>query len=290
MKKIAVHNRNFHADDVFAVAILKMIYPDVEIIRTRDETELKEANARIDVGMKYNPETNDFDHHQKGGAGKRENGIPYASAGLIWKHFGKELTRTQEVFDYIDRKVLQFIDANDSGTETYVAEKINPYTISDFIHALNPQWPNQTEELFNKAFDESVEIIAKLLKKEIGAAEGLAKAKKVIREKIKNTKKEYLLLEEYTPWKETVTEESNLQYVVFYDKIERQWCVHAVPVSVGSFKNRKNLPKEWAGLAGEELQKITGVKDAKFCHNNLFLAITKSKEGAIRLVELAIRK
>jgi uncharacterized UPF0160 family protein len=42
----------------------------------------------LDVGDIYNPDQFRFDHHQAGGAGKRENDISYASCGLIWKHFG----------------------------------------------------------------------------------------------------------------------------------------------------------------------------------------------------------
>jgi len=90
MKIIAVHNGEFHTDDVFAVAILKLIYPNLIAIRTRDKDKLKEVDARVDVGFKYDPSSGDYDHHQKEGAGKRKNGVPYASAGLIWKHFGKK--------------------------------------------------------------------------------------------------------------------------------------------------------------------------------------------------------
>jgi len=52
--------------------------------------------------------------------------------------------------------------------------------------------------------------------------------------------------------------------------------------------NRKNFPKLWAGLRDEELQNVTGVPDAIFCHRGLFLAIAKSKEGAIKLAQIAV--
>jgi uncharacterized UPF0160 family protein len=41
-------------------------------------------------------------------------------------------------------------------------------------------------------------------------------------------------------------------------------------------------------LKDEELQKISGVSDATFCHRGLFLAGAKSKEGAIKLAEIAL--
>lgn len=289
MKKIAVHNRDFHADEVFAVSILRLIYPKVKVIRTRDEKKLKEVDARIDVGKKYNFKTNDFDHHQKGGAGKRDNGIPYASAGLIWKHFGKNLVSSDEVFNYIDEKIIQYIDADDEGINTYIIKKLAPYTVADFIKGLNPSGLNQKDGLFDEYFEEVVIIIAKLLKREIKVAEELIKAGKIIKEEIKKSNGEYLLLNNYIPWKKAVIEESNIKYVVSHDPIENHWSIRAVPLSLNTFENRKDLPKAWAGLAEGDLQKVTGVKDAKFCHNKLFTARAKSKEGAIKLVELALK-
>ena len=47
--KIATHSGNFHADEVTAVAILKLIYPKAKVIRTRDEKKLNETNIRVDV-------------------------------------------------------------------------------------------------------------------------------------------------------------------------------------------------------------------------------------------------
>ena len=55
-----------------------------------------------------------------------------------------------------------------------------------------------------------------------------------------------------------------------------------------SFKNRKDFPTIWAGLRDEKLQKVTGVSDSIFCHRGLFLAVAKSKEGAVKLAKLAL--
>ena len=49
-----------------------------------------------------------------------------------------------------------------------------------------------------------------------------------------------------------------------------------------------DLPESWAGKDGEELQKITGVPDAIFCHNKRFMASAGSREGAIALAQKAI--
>ncbi|MDQ6977568.1 MAG: MYG1 family protein, partial [Ghiorsea sp.] len=88
---IVTHNGNFHADDVFSIAVFKHIFPSFELIRTRDLTLIAKADIVVDVGGEYDPETGRFDHHQRGGAGERESGIPYSSFGLIWQQYGLEM-------------------------------------------------------------------------------------------------------------------------------------------------------------------------------------------------------
>jgi len=41
-------------------------------------------------------------------------------------------------------------------------------------------------------------------------------------------------------------------------------------------------------LQDEELQKVSGVSDAVFCHRALFMVVAKSRAGAIQLAELAL--
>ena len=94
VKIIATHNGNFHADDVFAVAALKNIFPAAKLIRTRDLAVIANADIVVDVGGIFDTETNRFDHHQKGGAGARDNGIPFSSFGLIWQKYGLTICAT----------------------------------------------------------------------------------------------------------------------------------------------------------------------------------------------------
>jgi len=82
---IVTHDGNFHADDVFSIAALKIIFPSFNLTRTRDAKVISQADIVIDVGNEYDPDKGRFDHHQRGGAGARENGIPFSSFGLIWQ-------------------------------------------------------------------------------------------------------------------------------------------------------------------------------------------------------------
>ncbi len=286
MKTIATHSGSFQSDEVFGVAILKLLYPKAKVTRTRDPVILNKADIRLDVGKKYDVKTNDFDHHQKEGAGKRENGIPYASAGLIWKHFGKKLAE-EEAWRRIDMKLIQFIDANDNGVKTFKSEKAKPFTIIEIIDNFNPNWQSTGD--YNKAFDEAVKLAMEVLERELIDAKGNVKAAEIIRKAIKKSDGNIIILDKYAPWKKTAGEESKAKYVVD-QAVDKDWPVHVVPVKPDSFEARKDLPKKWAGLEFEELQKITGVKDAVFCHRGLFICGAKSKEGAVKLAELTVKE
>jgi len=288
INKICTHSGTFHADEVTAIAILKLIFKDADIIRSRDKNDLESSDMRVDVGMKYSPDTNDYDHHQKEGAGKRNNLISYASAGLIWKHFGDKLVSNSQIHEKIDRKIIQTIDAIDVGYKPYTFKETEPYTISHIIQSFNPLRSKAQKGDYNKGFFKAVDLVMEILVNEINILEEADRCKKLILEKINNTDKEYLILEEPLIWKNTVITESSMKFVIVNDKDEDKWIAVTVPVEPGSFEARLDFPKAWGGLEEEELRKTSGVDDAIFCHNDLFIAVAKSKEGAISLVEKAL--
>lgn len=87
--KIGTHNGMHHPDDVTACMILCELYPGSEVVRTRDSVLLSECDFLVDIGGQYDVSKKIFDHHQKDSP-IRPCGSPYSSAGLIWKHYGKE--------------------------------------------------------------------------------------------------------------------------------------------------------------------------------------------------------
>jgi uncharacterized UPF0160 family protein len=104
--KVISHGSGFHTDDIFAVATILLVLgekDDVSVIRTRDMEIIKTGDYVVDVGGVHDESTNRFDHHQFGGAGKRENGIPYASFGLVWNKFGKDLVGSEDGANRIDK-------------------------------------------------------------------------------------------------------------------------------------------------------------------------------------------
>lgn len=116
--KIGTHSGTIHADDVFACAALKILFPEAEIVRSRDPAILAACDILVDVGGKHDPSSFAFDHHQEGGGGVRENGIEHSAFGLVWKRFGNEICMgSAEIARMIGKRIVAAIDANDNGQD-----------------------------------------------------------------------------------------------------------------------------------------------------------------------------
>ena len=77
------HAGKFHADDVFATALLQILRPDIKITRgfvVPDDFD----------GIVYDVGFGMFDHHQEPRE-YRPNGVPYAALGLLWRVLGPGL-------------------------------------------------------------------------------------------------------------------------------------------------------------------------------------------------------
>jgi len=286
-KTIATHNGNFHADDVFSIAALRQIIPSFKLIRTRDADLISEADIVIDVGGEYDPDSGRFDHHQRGGAGERENGVPYSSFGLIWQKYGLEICQgNQEVANAVDVNLVSKIDAIDCG---HVEGIYNGISLSQTIAMFNPTW--QEDSHFDRCFDEAVDFASRVLKRFIASADGSISAKEIVVKAISSAKdSRVIVLDKYIPWKETVLALSEQALFMVYPSLSGKWIIHAVPVALGSFEDRKPLPKQWAGLSDIALKEVTGIDDAMFCHNGLFIAGAKSIESIMKMAFIALKE
>ncbi len=284
-KTIATHNGNFHADDVFSVAAFKLLLPAFNLIRTRDMETIAKADIVIDVGGEHDPDSDRFDHHQRGGAGERENGIPYSSFGLIWKKYGLAICGdNQDVANAVDTGLVSEIDAVDCGHVDGVPKGIS---LSQTISQFNPTW--QEEANFDACFDEAVDFAARVLTRFIATASGGISAKALVARAIDEAEDpRVIVLERYMPWKKTVHALSEEALYMVYPSQNGHWRIQTVPVEPGSFEDRKSLPKAWAGLSDQELGEVVGIADATFCHNGRFVAGAESFESVMKMASIAL--
>lgn len=290
-KKIVIvtHDGSFHTDDVFACATLSLVFKDreVHLVRTRDEVVISRADIVVDVGGIYDPKIGRFDHHQPGGAGTRQNTIPYASFGLVWKEYGHMLAGSVAASEHIDEWLVQCIDGPDNAVGNDVSKNLfYTFSIGDVITAERPTW----EESFSsdEGFMNAVRIAMHILSRAVvqttsylGAIEKLEEAYEAAA-----NKKIVEIGKEYPGWYETMAKYPEPLYVV-YEREDGKWSVKAVRKNPAEFPARKMFPETWAGLRDQALAAASGVPDAVFCHNGRFIAVARSKEGALALAKKA---
>lgn len=296
MTKMAVHNGVFHADDVFAVAMMQGIYEDLEVIRTRDEEVLATCDFVADVGG------GKYDHHQ---ADKklREDEIPYCAFGLLWLDFGKtyvqkqfpELTneeQQEEVVQNIGYEFISQIDASDNGVDVNTYE-IPVTTISNVISSFMPFGAvgEAVDKGFFQAVDFAKEFFYKTVKKYVEHYANRNYIEEQLQaQPIKET--HILVLEEHVGWKDALLHldtEEEVHFVVFQD-ITGSWRVQTVPKSTKGFEARYDLPESWGGLRDEELIEAINIPGCIFCHPGLFICGNETKEGAMAMAELAVER
>ena len=279
---VITHSGEFHADDVFAVAILSFL-KEIKLTRTRDIGVPNDDTIIVDVGGRYDGKRY-FDHHQR--LITRKNGGNFASAGLIWMHYGKEILEKNnsqfknKVFEVVDNELMSKIDAHDNGE--------GECEISELISEFNP---NIVEELssYDGCFIEAVMFARKIIENKIKTVENKNREYEEIKKEMEITKGNTVFLKKYYPnWCENILEideKHKIDYIV-YPYIDGS--VHIVcipPDKKNRFLQRKAMPKEWAGLSGKELEHETGIKGSIFCHLKRFFMAVNSKEPAIKVID-----
>ena len=290
MIKAVTHSGDFHTDDIFASAVLRMVYPDIEIIRSRDKDIIDNADIVFDVGQTYNVENKRFDHHQKGGAGERSNGIPFASFGLVWKEYGLDLCPSPEAFEMLDNKLVSPIDAIDNGIDVCSGKIpfVNPYTIQQMFSLFTPTWNEEKDR--DQIFAELSDLALKILKREIEVATAYDDARDKVRDLYKKAEdKRIMVLDAQYPLS-LFQDFEELLFVVYQGSGNNDWRAKAMRITADCFDVKKAFPSEWAGKEGEELQKVSGVSGATFAHNKRFLVGATTKEDALQLAKIALNQ
>lgn len=294
---IGTHNGIFHCDELVAIAILAILTKkdgDLKVIRSRDIDFLeRNVDLLVDIGG------GEYDHHQKGGNGKRDNGVMYASAGLIWKDYGqkiidnvsKGLLKTKEIsfiFNEIDKNIIQNVDMVDNGQFTTNQQ-------FSFIKSFLPKW-NSNED-YDLKFQECVNVIYEILDNTIESYVSLYFAKKEINNRLQNKSTHFdniLILPSQTiPWTKEIIyyndhSSNKIDFVVF-PYPNGGYALQCVPLSKENlFSRRIPLPEEWAGET-TKLPEISGFKSATFCHNGRFFARADDYNDIIEMCNVATK-
>jgi uncharacterized UPF0160 family protein len=171
---------------------------------------------------------------------------------------------------------------------TNLHKDVYAFTIQDVITSYHGGFED-SKEGNDKDFALAVEFARGVLEREIKKALEYKTLQKVVIETYeKSPQKDMIVLDGKYPWVEVLVAHPEPMFVVYPGGENERWAVKGVPVSLRSFDRRKPFPLEWAGKTGKDLQEVSGVPGALFCHTGRFIAVADSKEGAIALAKKAL--
>lgn len=261
------HGGKFHADDVFSSALLRILFPGIEITRGYMVPSGFDGIV-FDIGGGM------FDHHQSG-APIRENGVPYAAFGLLWREFGPSLVG-EEAAQRFDEAFVQPLDLDDNtgcGCPLALA-----------ISAFNPCWDSTGS--FDQCFEKAVGMAEEMLRQQFESILSRQRAEGYVRDAYDSAEdKRIVFLPKFAPWKD-VLKGTEAMFVIF-PSLRGGFNVQVVPLEDGEAKCP--FPAAWAGEPSWDLPRISGVPSMSFCHNGRFLITVSRVEDAYLACQIAMR-
>lgn len=261
------HAGRFHADDVFSAALLKILNPRINIVR---------CNSIPDGyrGLVFDLGDGVYDHHGER-ASFRENGIPFASFGLLWKEYGAELV-SEKAARMFDESFVQPLDIQDNNGGNNLLCRV--------ITQANPKWDENLDSEI--CFQRAVDMAKFILENEIKSMHSTERAENTVLQCLREQKNGIVVLPQGMPWKALLVSED--VYYVVYPSQRGGYCAQAVPVAVDSQNCKKPFPAAWRGKS-KELTKITGIKGLNFCHIHGYLLGADTQEKAIEACECSLQ-
>ncbi len=296
---LVTHSGGFHADEVLSTVVLSRLFPEATLVRSRDAEWITPGSGKIiyDVGRAYDADAGIFDHHQKPNP-LRENGQPYSSFGLIWRHFGKDYLAAlnvpesdiDEVHASFEQSFVLPVDLLDNGAiDPSAAGPLSGLTLPVLLETLKPSFDDIRDEADNSAFMMAVDVARHFVEAGIRAKSAKQRAEALVKQAIKAAGDGRVLeLPSGMPFRSAIesTGADHLLFVVHPRNDD--WTLTTIRKGADTFENRADLPASWGGLTDSALEDATGVKGAKFCHNALFIAVADSRDAIMEMARLAV--
>lgn len=254
------HSGTFHADDVFATALLKIINPNIKINRISDISEIKEKEEYIvyDIGL------GEFDHHQINKR-IRKNGIPYAAFGLLWDKFGRLVIQSEKDRTEFDRQFIQTLDQADNYGDYN--------SLCDAIRSFNPNMKKENDIEFEKA----VIFARNILENKLNKIKWEKSMKATVDKILKNSDK-VAVLESYIPPKLFIGTKIK---IMIYPSGRNCYNVQIIPKSNIQFSTK------WTEKKSYMMSKYTSFI---FCNEKRYLLACSDLKEAIKIAESTIKQ
>jgi len=296
---LVTHSGGFHADELLSSVILTRLFPAAEIVRSRAPEWITPTPDRIiyDVGGAYDAAANIFDHHQRG-APKRDDGQPYSSFGLVWKHFGRDYIaalgvpseHVDSVHAAVDGNFVLPIDLVDNGALS-PSGPLAGLSLSSLLETLKPDFDDTDPGADRRAFDAALVIARSFVEASVARQAAKLRAEALVRAAIVAAGPSRVLeLPMGMPFRAAVVKSGADHLLFVVHPRDKDWCLTGIRRSEDGFELRADLPSSWAGLTNEDLEVASGVKGATFCHNGRFIAAAKTREAALAMADIAVNE
>lgn len=312
MNILLTHDGQFHADEVTACMMLKTLYPDLSLVRSRDDSAINNADFVVDVGKVYDPVRNRFDHHQEGCLEYIDDAkwIPLSSAGMVYKKFGREFIKKfykfddqadlDDVYKQFYQAFIQEIDAIDNGVKqtdsnlkywvcTNVSTIINRLNSESIFNAKEQM--SRFEEGMNYIYSSACIVLRSIYQRHLSLKNDYDIIVDAFesRDEVDKSLQILLIRSECNNWQKCVMEyekkhsldgdDKNIKFVIY--RSSREWRIRAV---ANGFSSRRSL------LQVDKLTKrLSNPSDLLFVHNKLFIASAKTYETAVEIGRLSLK-
>lgn len=297
--RLVTHSGGFHADELLSSVILTRLHPDATIVRSRAPEWITPASDRIiyDVGGAYDAGTEIYDHHQRG-APLREDGQPYSSFGLIWKHYGRDYlaalgipaAHVEALHQDFDTKFVLPIDLMDNGAlSPSAAGPLADLTLPSLLETLKPVFDDRGPSSDDRGFHAALTIARAIVEASIAQRASKLRAESMVLDAIAvNGDRRILELPMGMPFRPAIVKAGADHLLFVVHPRDKDWCITGIRKTEDSFEQRADLPAAWAGLSNADLEAVSGVKGATFCHNGRFIAAANSREAILDMAAIAV--
>lgn len=277
---VATHHGSFHADDVLSWALIKVFLdPEATVVRSRDPQVWADADLVFDVGAIFDPAARRFDHHQSSYEG------PLSSAGMVLNWLEEEGSLQPALARKLRLGLVDYVDDVDNGRV-----RPDPFVpcFARMVDAFN-QGRSSLQD-FDRGFELAGHMAIELLEGYRRGHQALQENERLVVAAMRAAdaaRTNLLELDRTIAWKDLYFGHGGGAHrteFLLHPGLDGSWRVVAIPPERESFDKKVPFPLAWAGLKDEELEQVTGVEGAVFCHKNRFIAVFRTREGALQAI------
>lgn len=283
-RSVAVHDGSFHADEVCACALLlafNLVDRD-KVVRSRDPAVLQDSEYVCDVGGVYDPARKLFDHHQASYQGS------FSSAGMILTFLKEQKIISPKEYQFYNDSLIRGVDDHDNGRALLIP---GVCSFSQVISNFSPIEYEADSGSELSAFFAAVDFATGHMKRLHARFHYIADCRQIVEEAMRKYK-DCLIFDRSLPWQDNFFDLDGDHHPASFVIMPsgKHWKLRGIPpTSHDRMKVRVPLPQEWAGITPQELQKVTGIPGAIFCHKGRFISVWESYDDAMKALDLTLK-